>query len=89
MIPKPGLKTTEFWMHAILQVILLLNTINVWSYMPAKYTVLVQGILGAAYAGSRGLAKITPGAVPPPAAPVDPPAVAPAADTTEAVTAAQ
>lgn len=60
MAPKPGLLTTEFWMHAILQVILLLNTMGVWDYMPPKYTVLVQGILGAAYAGSRGLAKISP-----------------------------
>ena len=57
---KPGLKTTEFWMHGILQVILLLNTIGVWNYMPPKYTVLVQGILGAFYAFARGLAKISP-----------------------------
>jgi hypothetical protein len=60
MAPKPGLLTTEFWMHAILQILLLLNTLNVWNYMNPKYTVLVQGILGAAYAGSRGLAKISP-----------------------------
>lgn len=60
MDPKAGVKTTEFWMHGILQVLLLLNTLGVWDYMPQKYTVLVQGILGAAYAGSRGLAKISP-----------------------------
>lgn len=54
---KPGVQTTEFWMHAVLQVLLLLNTLNVWSYMPQKYTVLVQGILGAAYALGRGVAK--------------------------------
>lgn len=59
-----GAKSTEFWMHMVLQVILLLNTIDVWSYMPAKYTVLVQGILGAAYAGSRGLAKLGQNSVP-------------------------
>lgn len=81
MNPRPGLKTSEFWMHAILQIILLLNTIDVWSYMPAKYTVLVQGILGAAYAGSRGLAKISPpGAAATTAVyPIEPPG-----DTTEA-----
>lgn len=84
MDTRPGIKTSEFWMHAILQVILMLNTINVWSYMPAKYTVLVQGILGAAYAGSRGLAKITPALPPAPPAPVEPPAVQTAGDTTEA-----
>jgi hypothetical protein len=78
MQPVRGIKTSEFWLHGILQVILLLNTINVWSYMNPKYTVIVQGILGAAYAGSRGLAKV---AVPPPVEggssavpPIEPPA---------------
>lgn len=60
MAPKPGVKTTEFWMQVVLQVILLLNTMNVWNYMPQRYTVIVQGILGAAYAFSRGIAKISP-----------------------------
>ncbi len=60
MAPKPGIKTTEFWMQVVLQIVLLLNTIDVWTYMPAKYSVLVQGILGAAYALSRGVAKISP-----------------------------
>ena len=60
MPPTKGIYTSEFWMHGILQVILLLNTIGVWNYMPPKYTVLVQGILGAFYAFSRGLAKISP-----------------------------
>ncbi len=83
MPPKPGLLTTEFWMHAILQVILLLNTMGVWDYMPPKYTVLVQGILGAAYAGSRGLAKISPpgSAATTAVYPIEPPG-----DTTEAPT---
>ena len=83
MAPKPGILTTEFWMHGILQVLLLLNTLGVWSYMPQKYTVLVQGILGAAYAGSRGLAKISPpGAAATTAVyPIEPPG-----DTTEAPT---
>jgi len=74
MEPKPGIRTTEFWMHGILQVLLLLNTIGVWNYMPPKYTVLVQGILGAFYAFSRGLAKISPpGTGPAPIYPVEPP----------------
>jgi hypothetical protein len=81
MAPKPGLLTTEFWMHGILQVLLLLNTIGVWNYMPPKYTVLVQGILGAAYAFSRGLAKISPpgSAATTAVYPIEPPT-----DTTEA-----
>ena len=57
---KPGHRTTEFWMQVVLQIILLLNTMNVWNYMPQRYTVIVQGILGAAYALSRGVAKISP-----------------------------
>lgn len=81
MQPKGGLTTTEFWMHGILQVLLLLNTIGVWDYMPPKYTVLVQGILGAAYAFSRGLAKISPpgAAATTTVYPIEPPG-----DTTEA-----
>ncbi len=81
MPPKPGIKTTEFWMQVVLQIILLLNTMGVWDYMPQKYTVIVQGILGAAYAGSRGLAKISPpGATAATAIyPIEPPG-----DTTEA-----
>ncbi len=83
MAPKPGILTSEFWMHGILQVLLLLNTLGVWNYMPQKYTVLVQGILGAAYAFSRGFAKISPpGAVPTTAVyPIEPPG-----DVTEAPT---
>ncbi len=81
MAPKPGIKTTEFWMHTILQILLLLNTLGVWDYMPQKYTVIVQGILGAAYALSRGTAKISPPGTAATAAiyPIEPPG-----DTTEA-----
>jgi len=81
MAPKPGIQTTEFWMHLILQIILLLNTVNIWDYMPQKYTVLIQGVLGAAYALARGLAKISPpGATATTAVyPIEPPG-----DTTEA-----
>jgi hypothetical protein len=60
MAPKAGIRTTEFWTQAVLQVILLLNTVGIWNYMPPKYTVLIQGVLGAAYALARGLAKISP-----------------------------
>lgn len=75
MPPKPGVRTTEFWMQVVLQIVLLLNTINIWNYMPPQYTVLIQGILGAAYAFSRGLAKISPPSTIPPAIvyPIEPP----------------
>ncbi len=81
MAPKPGILTSEFWMHTILQILLLLNTLGIWDYMPQKYTVIVQGILGAAYALSRGAAKISPpGATAATAIyPIEPPG-----DTTEA-----
>jgi hypothetical protein len=81
MPPKAGVKTSEFWTNAILQIILLLNTVGIWNYMPQKYTALTQAILGAAYAMSRGLAKISPpGATAATAVyPIEPPG-----DTTEA-----
>jgi hypothetical protein len=81
MPAKAGIKTTEFWSNVVLQILLLLNTLGVWSYMPQRYTVIVQGILGAAYAFSRGIAKISPpGSVPATAVyPIEPPG-----DTTEA-----
>ncbi len=76
MPPKPGVKTTEFWMQIVLQIVLLLNTVNVWNYMPPKYTVLIQGVLGAAYALSRGFAKVSPpgtSVTPALIAPIEPP----------------
>lgn len=75
MNPRLGIKTSEFWMHLLLQIVLMLNTIGVWKYMPPKYTVLVQGILGAFYAFARGLAKISPPGTQSPAAvyPIEPP----------------
>lgn len=57
METKPGIQTTEFWMHAVLQIILLLNTVQVWSYMPTKWSGAIQGVLAAAYAIGRGLSK--------------------------------
>lgn len=54
-----GMKTTEFWLHLGLQIVMMLNTTGAWSYVPPKYSAIVQGILYAAYAGSRGLAKVT------------------------------
>lgn len=61
-----GMRTTEFWLHLGLQIVLMLNTTNAWSYVPTKYSVIAQSILYAAYAGSRGLAKITTSGETPP-----------------------
>lgn len=54
---KPSIKTSEFWIHLALQIIFLLNTAGVYSWLPAHYSALVQAIIAAAYMGSRGLAK--------------------------------
>lgn len=54
---KPAIKTTEFWLTIVIQVIFLLNTIQVWTYMPTKWSALVQAIVLAAYTLSRGWAK--------------------------------
>ena len=80
MAPKSGVKTTEFWLNLGLQIVFLLNTVGVWNYMPPKYSALTQAILGAAYAASRGIAKVSPpGSVPATAVyPIEPPG-----DTTE------
>lgn len=53
-----GMRSTEFWLHLGLQIVMFLNTTNIWNYMPPKYSAIVQAILYAAYAGSRGMAKL-------------------------------
>lgn len=57
MATKPGYKTSEFWLNAVLQVVFFLNTSHVWTYMPARWSALVQAIVAAAYMASRGMAK--------------------------------
>jgi hypothetical protein len=57
METKPSIKTSEFWIHAALQLFFLLNTLQVWTYLPAKWSGLIQAILAAAYTVSRGTAK--------------------------------
>jgi hypothetical protein len=57
METKPALKTTEFWIHAGLQIFFLLNTLNVWNYVPNKYSAIVQAVMVAGYSISRGQAK--------------------------------
>lgn len=54
---KPGLQTTEFWLQILLQILLTLNTVGIWDYLPPRYSTFAQAILGAAYALSRGWAK--------------------------------
>lgn len=74
MQPKPGAKTTEFWMHLILQIFFVLNTAQVWTYVPTRWSAGAQVVLAGAYAIARGLAKINqPLAAPPQIYPIEAP----------------
>lgn len=57
METKPAIYTTEFWLTIIAQVIFLLNTVQVWTYMSQRWSGLIQAIILAAYTLSRGWAK--------------------------------
>lgn len=57
METKPGVYTTEFWITLVLQIIFTLNTLEIWTYMPQRWSGLVQAIIAAAYVIGRGLAK--------------------------------
>lgn len=61
METKPGIYTTEFWIHNILQILLALNTVGIWNYLPGQWgkiaSILAQAVLGSAYMASRGKAK--------------------------------
>ena len=54
---KPALKTSEFWIHAALQIFFLLDTLKVYDYVPQRYSGIVQAVMAAAYMISRGTAK--------------------------------
>lgn len=54
---KPGTKTTEFWLTIAAQIIFSLNTLEIWTYMPTKWSGLIQAAVLAAYTVSRGWAK--------------------------------
>lgn len=64
METKPGIYTTEFWLNLAFQIILALNTFEIWTYMPQKWSALVQAIVMAAYMVARGIAKSGVGADP-------------------------
>lgn len=57
METKPAIRTTEFWVHALVQLFFLLNTLNVYTYVPDPWSGLAQAVLAAAYIWSRGQAK--------------------------------
>ncbi len=55
---KPGYKTTEFWVAALVSVGALVAALA--DQLPPKYAALASAVSGAAYAISRGLAKVHP-----------------------------
>ncbi len=57
-VVKPGYLTTEFWLTALAQLFLTLNTAGVWHYVhPAWASMVVQGAVLGLYSLSRGWAK--------------------------------
>jgi hypothetical protein len=54
---KRGVKTSEFWVHLVLQVIFLLPTLDIWKFIPDRYAFIANAVLGSAYMLSRGQAK--------------------------------
>lgn len=61
METKPSIYTWEFWIHNVLQIVLTLNTLGIWVYLPGKWgqiaSMLAQALLGSSFAISRGIAK--------------------------------
>ena len=65
METKPGVRTTEFWLTLVVQLLQVLNIAGAWNFAPNKYSVIVSGVTAALYAVARGLAKAgVPASVP-------------------------
>lgn len=54
---KSALQTTEFWTSMGIHLIMFLNLIGVWNYMPNKYSAITMAVVQGLYAISRGVAK--------------------------------
>lgn len=52
-----GMKSSEFWIHLGMQIVLFLNTTHAWTFVSPKYSVIAQSVIAFAYMHSRGLAK--------------------------------
>jgi hypothetical protein len=57
METKPGPKTTEFWVTIFTNAVSVVNLFGWWNYVPNKYSLIILGIVNAAYSVSRGQAK--------------------------------
>jgi hypothetical protein len=74
METKPGVRTTEFWVTVVTNVLSILNMSGAWNFTANKWSVLALAIVNAAYALARGAAKAGVSAQPlvAPASPVEP-----------------
>jgi len=79
METKPGVRTTEFWLHNLVTLANLLNVLGAWNFAPNKYSVYAQAAVTGLYALARGLAKagVPFAAQPPTGAAPQPPATSP------------
>ncbi len=57
METKPGQKTTEFWITMLVNVLMFLNMINVWNFMPNRYSAITMAFVTGLYSVARGQAK--------------------------------
>jgi hypothetical protein len=55
---RKGWQTTEFWISALVIAGVVLTSLSSINVLPPKYGSLAAGIAAAAYAISRGLAKL-------------------------------
>ena len=64
MGPKPGWKSTEFWMSALGSLAAILGAFA--GILPAEYAGIDVAVSGGLYTVSRGLAKSRPAVMRPP-----------------------
>lgn len=53
----PGMRTSEFLLTGLVNVITVLDYAHVWTFAPPAYAVALQGIVTGLYILSRGVAK--------------------------------
>ena len=77
----PGMRSSEFMLTVLANVLAILDYAHIWNVMPYQQAALVQTIVTAAYALSRGWAKsgsgISPTDIPVFQPPAPPPAPSP------------
>lgn len=57
METKPGIFTTELWLTLVINFIMFLNMIEVWTLVPDKWAGIIMAVVSGLYTISRGWAK--------------------------------